>query len=174
MVANAVFTTPLAARVLNVSAASEDRLWRILHGFHNRCFSQQLLRCSTVVHTEVGARSDEEMCTHSIRNSTEASQGLSISHNEIAVPRLHPCSAPGQQQSSACSGKTARQYTVFVQIKNRCKPARPNVHSSLESMPPILGCNHSPSIPFPVLASKHTALSLRLGRFFRDAYLSHS
>lgn len=86
MVAKAMFTAPFATRILHVSVADGDRPWRSLYCFHCRCSAQQRLSCSTVVHMEVGARSDVDMCAHFTGNNEELTLLFSIPDKKSFCP----------------------------------------------------------------------------------------
>lgn len=62
VVPSAMLTAPLLIRVLDASMVYDDRHWQNYHGFHHKCYCPQFLPCSTVMHIEIGARSDVEMC----------------------------------------------------------------------------------------------------------------
>lgn len=125
-----MIASPLPSRVLNLFVASEDGSCRNFHCFRNESLSQQRLPCSTVVRTDVRAPTEIDLGVHFTVTNVEVSRLVSISNYKMVVPRLRRSAKPHQQQSFADSRKRVQRWTVVVQTKNRCEPARLNTRSS--------------------------------------------
>lgn len=130
-----MFSSLFYTLVPHVPVAHKNEGQRNFHFFHRNCLSEQLPFSMSVAYRASQPSSYLAVCTYFLASS-KVPPGLPIFVNRIVGPRLGRRAPHRQQHSSASFRENARQYSGPAQTRERCKPAMPDVPSSLSPCRP--------------------------------------
>lgn len=116
-----VFSVPLATCVVHVFIAHKKGGRRNFYFFHRKCFSQQLVLCTTDVYEEMPpCSSKKRVFTLLVRTLRYHDDSLSLTTNSL-YPACTFVPRPVSRSFSASFWKASRQNTASVQIGDHRK-----------------------------------------------------